>query len=216
MDHWPKMHSTGTQCRKLLQTDASISHHNRWTRPFPATKPAHQSPATSFVKPHIDTGHWPYLAPKTWPEDFEVLRMSTVSSLLTHGGATTRVATRCPDNMLNPNPTTNSLTVAMVDLTSYPKPDGPPINELGLQLPTLATEVGVTGRGQSSHRMWEGQYFQTHPHREQTPTQPLLRTQENLMRFMSTALLHTATRTQRPQTSRWVIWPLLFLSFAIY
>ena len=102
----------------------------------------------------------------------------------------------------------NSLTLATVRVSSYPKPYGPrnPIIELGLQIPTLATEVGGAGKGQRSHRAWEAQCFRTHPRNI------CYGLEKTLMRFMTTAPLHTVT--QRPQmTSGRVIWPLFFFFF---
>ena len=84
-----------------------------------------------------------------------------------------------------------------------------PNNELALQLPTLATEVGGVGKGQRSHRTWEGS-APGHTHTGIDHTHHMLRTRENLKRDYS-AIEHSHTRTQRPQmTSGRVIWPLLF------
>ena len=67
----------------------------------------------------------------------------------------TRVATRWPDEQPNLNPTRPR---AQQPNPSYGRPNQlpqtlrtsviTPINELGLKLPTLAKEVGVTGMGQ--------------------------------------------------------------------
>ena len=79
-------------------------------------------------------------------------RTSTVSSIPTHKGPTTRVATRCPHMQPNPNSIHNP--IAMDSPTSQPKPYRP-INELRLPTPTLAQEMGIVGKGQRSHWAWD-------------------------------------------------------------
>ena len=76
-----------------------------------------------------------------------------------------------------------------------------PIIELGLQLPTLAKEVGGAGKGQRSHQTWEGQCFRAHPHRDRPhPHSICYGLEKTLMRFMTTEPLHTATHTYTEAT----------------
>ena len=108
-------------------------------------------------------------------------------------GLMARVAARCPDRQPNPNPTQPQ--------AQQPNPShGWPftlqtsVNELGLQPITLEPELGVAVKSQRSHRTWKGHCFQAHPHREWPfPYSLCNRCEKTLIRFITTAPLHTAT-----------------------
>ena len=78
-------------CRKLLQTSTPISSH----KASPPVAINHLRPTTRRHGPLTFPG--PRNVARTWA------RTSTFSLLLTHGGATTGDATRCPDEQPNPN-----------------------------------------------------------------------------------------------------------------
>ena len=171
-------------CRKLLQTDTPIQtqptsrqqppssyHTTSWASDPP--RPQKRGQNFSETSRCRERAHSPHSSateapPPEWPPGGQT--NSPIPTLHDHGS--------------------NSLTLATVRVSSHPKPYGP-INELGLQLPILATEVGVAWKGQRSHRTWEGQCFRTRPH------SICYGFEKPLMRFMTTAPLHTATHAHK-------------------
>ena len=152
-----KMHSTGTQCacQKCL---------------FPATKAAHQSPATSF-QPHKDTGHWPSLALETWPELNSVRHLGVQNEQSPHSSLT---EASLPDGHQVSRRAAQSQPYTQPQV-QQPQPAS--TNPTDLWNLTLAPEMGVAGRGHTRHGKGIASW---HPHRSDPPTQPLQQTRENL------------------------------------
>ena len=157
-------------CRKLLQRDTPISSHK--------ASPLVASLATSFVQPHDHNGHGPRNMTRTSARLRSAENEHTVSSILTHGGATTREATRCPEKQPNPN---HTRLRAEHRNPSYGRPK---------QLPqTLRTSrVTTPNPSDGSGRGWrrstvtpdvgEALLPDTSTQGSTTPTQHLLRTRE--------------------------------------
>ena len=96
----------------------------------------------------------------------------------------------------------NSLTLATVKVSSYPKPYRPPQPYYRARATTPNPSEG-SGRGRKRSKVtptWEGQCFRAHPHRDRPhPHSICYGLEKTLMRFMTTAPLHTATHAHRGQ-----------------
>ena len=161
------MHSTGTQCavsysrRTRPQTQQPPPSNHTTTRATDLPWPQKRGQNFSETLKCRERAHSPYSSPTEaprpeWPPGSQ---------------------TSCPITILHDH----GLTLATVDPTSCGLSN--PINELGLQLPTLATEVGVSGKATLGVGGVE---------LPDTPTQRLLRTGENLHEILQ----HHYTRTR--------------------